>query len=109
EAMRQALDAAAVDEAITSEPAFTMLLERADGRRFSHAHGASTATTVYDSASTSKWVTATIILDLVDQGILSLDTTANAVLPGWTETAVDLRDLLSFTSGFSEEDVCLYL
>jgi len=107
--MATTLDQAGEDPAITTEPAFTLLLEAEDGRRFTHAHAGSTATTVYESASTSKWVTATVILDLVDQGLLSLDTTAHDELGFWTEPAVDLRDLLSFTSGFAQEPFCLNL
>src|SRR5689334_8270659 len=100
--MAAALDAAAVHQGITVDPDFTVLLETADGRTFRHSHGASSATTRYESASTSKWVTAVIILDLVDRGMLALDTTAHDVMPAyWTESAIDLRDLLSFTSGFA--------
>jgi CubicO group peptidase (beta-lactamase class C family) len=108
-AMRTTLDAAAVDPAITTDPVFTVMLEAGDGRRFVHSHGASTPTTVYESASTSKWVTAAVLLELVDRGELALDTTAHALIPFWTETAVDLRDLLSFTSGFAEEPLCINL
>jgi len=105
--MAATLDAAAVDPEITTDPDFTVLLETSDGRRFSYDHGASSATTRYDSASTSKWVTAVVVLDLVDRGVLALDTTANQLLPFWTETAVDLRELLSFTSGFTDEPTCI--
>ncbi len=105
--MGATLDTAGVDPAITKDPDFTVLLEAADGRRFTHAHGASSATTRYDSASTSKWVTAVVLMDLVDRGVLSLDTTAHALLPFWAETEVDLRDLLSFTSGFVDEPRCI--
>jgi CubicO group peptidase (beta-lactamase class C family) len=105
--MRTTLDAAATDATITSTPDFTVLLEAADGRRFTHAHGASTATTRYESASTSKWVTAAILLELVDRGTLALDTKAHDQISFWQETTVTLRDLLSFTSGFSDEPLCI--
>ena len=107
QAMRDALDAAATDPAITTVPDFTVLLETNAGRSFAHSHGASTATTVYESASTSKWVTAAVILDAVDRGMLALDTKANDLLPYWAETTVTLRDLLSFTSGFHDEPLCI--
>ena len=107
QAMSMALDAAALDTSITTDPDFTVLLETADGRRYTHSHGASTPTTVYESASTSKWVSAVVILDLVDRGMLTLDTKAHDLLAFWDETAVDLRDLLSFTSGFADEPPCL--
>jgi CubicO group peptidase (beta-lactamase class C family) len=107
--MSAMLDAAAVDPGITADPDFTVLLESADGRRYTHSHGASSPTTRYESASTSKWVSAVVILDLVDQGLLTLDTKVHDVVTYWTEPEVDLRDLLSFTSGFDEEPACLNL
>ena len=60
--MSAKLDVAAVDPNVTTDPDFTVMLERADGRRFVHSHGVSTETTRYESASTSKWVTATVII-----------------------------------------------
>lgn len=105
--MADALDAAAVDTSVTELPDFTLLLETEDGRRFTHSHGDSTADTRYESASTSKWVTAVVILGLVDQGLLTLDTTAHELIAFWDEPDVDLRDLLSFTSGFDDEPPCL--
>ena len=107
--MAAKLDAAAVNPSVTTDPNFTVLLETADGRRFTHSHGTSTPTTRYESASTSKWVTAVVILDLVDSGSLTLDTLAHDKLANWTETQVDLRDLLSFRSGFTSEPACLNL
>lgn len=65
--------------------------------------------TVYESASTSKWVTATIILSLVDRGFLSLDDRPQDFISWWPIGASDplynirLRDLLSFTSGLVVE------
>lgn len=107
--MASLLDAAAEDPAITTEPALTLLLEAEDGRRFTHSYAGSTATTPYESASTSKWVTAVVILDLVDQRVLALDTTADQLLTFWAEPSVDLRDLMSFTSGFGDEPFCINL
>lgn len=105
--MRTTLNAAAVDRQITRDPNFTLLLEADDGRRFTHSHGTSTATTRYESASTSKWVTAVVLLELVDRGVLSLATKARQHLSFWQEPNVDLRDLLSFTSGFIDEPLCM--
>jgi CubicO group peptidase (beta-lactamase class C family) len=102
--MRTALAAAAPD--LAASPDFTVLLEAADGRRFEYSGGASTPTTRYESASTSKWVTAAVLLELVDRGVLSLDDTANEHLSFWAETEVDLRDLMSFTSGYAEDAPC---
>jgi CubicO group peptidase (beta-lactamase class C family) len=59
-------------------------------------------------ASASKWVGATVILRLMDQGLLSLDTQAKTLLKdrngaAWTGNMgeIRLRHLLSFTSGIS--------
>jgi CubicO group peptidase (beta-lactamase class C family) len=101
------LDTAAKDPKITDNPDFTLLLETEDGRSYAHSNGPSTASTVYESASTSKWISAAIILDLVDQGLLTLDTKAHDLLPFWLETTVTLRQLLSFTDGFYDEPTCL--
>ena len=56
----------------TSEVDFSFAVERQDGRRYSYQRGASTLQTSYESASTSKLVSAVIILRLVEQGYLSL-------------------------------------
>jgi CubicO group peptidase (beta-lactamase class C family) len=100
------LDAAARDTKITDTSDYTVILERADGRRFTHSQGASTADTVYESASTSKWVTAAILLDLVDQGKLTLTSKPHEFISFFPESNVTLRDLLSFTSGYFEEAPC---
>lgn len=105
--MAATLDTTGADASITKDPDFTVLLETFDGRTFAHSHGASTADTPYESASTSKWVSAAVVLDAVDQKALALDTTAHDLRSFWTETSVTLRDLLSFTDGFNKEPLCL--
>lgn len=106
--MRLLLDKAGTDPTISSVADYTLMLERDDGRTFVHSHGTSTPTTVYESASTSKWVTAAVLLDLVDQGKLALTTTVASRLPLiWKESAVTLEHLLSFRSGFAEEPLCI--
>lgn len=107
--IRDKLDAAADDPSITGEPSFTLALETADGHRFVHSHGDSSLATRYESASTSKWVAATVILDLVDQGVLSLDDEPSKYLSFWEAKGVTLAHLLSFTSGFSKEALCFNL
>jgi CubicO group peptidase (beta-lactamase class C family) len=109
QAMAAALDAAADDASITNAPDFTVALETADGHRFVHSHGDSSLQTSYESASTSKWVAASVILDLVDQGKLRLDDAPSDYLPFWEAQGVTLAQLLSFTSGFSKEPLCLNL
>ncbi len=101
------LDAASADAEITSATNFTLLVERKDGRVLRHSHGSSTENTSYESASTSKWVSAAVILDLVDQGRLSLDAKAHDLIPTfWTEDKVTLSHLLSFRSGFVDAPPC---
>lgn len=107
--MTQTLMATAANTALSGSPDFTVLLETREGARFVHESGASTATTVYESASTSKWVTAAVILDLVDQGTLSLTSDPSTLLTFWATPGVTLRDLLSFTSGCADEPLCLNL
>jgi len=105
-AIAEKLDEAALDSQVTSEPNFTLALETGRGHRFVHSHGDSAIDTMYESASTSKWVAATVILDLVDQGVLSLDDEPSKYLPFWQAPGVTLSRLLSFTSGFSKEPLC---
>lgn len=104
------VDKQASDASVNSVADLTLMLERDDGRTFVHSHGLSTPTTLYESASTSKWVTAAVILDLVDQGKLDLTSTVASRLPViWKESSVTLEHLLSFRSGFAKEPPCLNL
>jgi CubicO group peptidase (beta-lactamase class C family) len=107
--MMAALDEAVADATITETPAFTLVLQTAGGHRFVHSHGDSSLDTPYESASTSKWVAAAVILDLVDRGVLSLDDSPSLYLPFWQAEGVTLAQLLSFTSGFSKEALCFNL
>lgn len=111
---------AELEQALTQQAAalpvdtdFTLLLERiSDGQRVTVAHGSSSAVTHYESASTSKWVSAVIILRLVDQGKLSLQDTPSRWIAEWPLGAehplsrMTLRQLLSFTSGLVDDPVC---
>src|SRR5688500_17734251 len=109
ENMRTSLMAAGQDPQVITDPDFALVLEAADGHQFRFEHGSATLTTVYESASTSKWVAAAVILDLVDQGILTLDDEPGDYLSFWRAPGVTLAQLLSFTSGFAEEALCLNL
>lgn len=106
--------ATALDSADTDAD-FSLMLRCASGGGFEHSIGASTPTTEYDSASTSKWVTATVILRLVDQRRLALDDHPQQYLDFWTRdpsvalSRITLRQLLSFTSGLHEEALCINL
>lgn len=77
----------------------------ADGRRFTWQRG-HTPDTVLELASASKWLTAATILQLVDDGVLSLDDHPQDHLDWATDdpddprSAITLAQLLSFTAGF---------
>ncbi|MBR7799549.1 serine hydrolase [Undibacterium fentianense] len=92
---------------------FSFGIEREDGRRYWFQRGASTMRTPYESASTSKMVSALIILRLVEQGYLKLedkpqDKIANWPIPSTVPlSTMSLANLLSFTSGLTEEPLCL--
>lgn len=96
-----------------SEVPFTLLLGDEEGTFFEGSKGDSSATTVYESASTSKWVAAAVILNLVDEGYLSLDSNVGEFVDWWTtdasdpRSAITLRQLLSFTSGLQPTAVAL--
>lgn len=98
---------------VDTDADFTLFVESNNGTQFIHNRGASTATTSYRSASTSKMVTASVILWLVEQGIISLGDHPQDYLDFWPTTGrhadIELRHLLSFTSGLTEEPLCLHL
>lgn len=97
-----------------SEVPFTYSIERSDGRTFTYSYGSSSLTTVYESASSSKLVTAVILMRLVDQGVLSLTDKPQDHIAGWPINSGDplynmtLSQLLSFRSGMSTELLCLH-
>lgn len=59
-------------------------------------------------ASSTKWVTSSILLRLVSQNLLSLETTTGKVL-GWKgeKGQITLKQLLNFTSGLPENIRCI--
>lgn len=102
--------------ATTTDTDFSLLLSRSDGREYVFERGESHANSQYESASTSKWVSAVVILHLVQQGYLSLDDHPQDHITDWPITdssnslyGITLRELLSFTSGLEVEPDCLNL
>jgi CubicO group peptidase (beta-lactamase class C family) len=70
----------------------------------------------YLIASASKWLTAMVIMNLVEQGVMNLDDRPQDYTPWWTSDPADARSritleqLLSFTAGFDTdpgEDSCV--
>jgi len=96
-----------------SEVDFSFALERQDGRRYNFNRGISTLQTSYESASTSKLVSAVIILRLVEQGYLNLTDRPQDRISSWPIGSGDslynltLAQLLSFTSGLMDGPLCL--
>jgi CubicO group peptidase (beta-lactamase class C family) len=76
-------------------------------KRFERMYGSFNPDQRVAIASSSKTVAGLVILRLIDQGFLTLDSTTGAVL-GWTgpQAAITLRQLLSFTSGLEREVPC---
>ncbi|MBN2715292.1 MAG: beta-lactamase family protein [Deltaproteobacteria bacterium] len=102
---------------VTDDVDFVFYLEAESGDVYEYARGAATMDTPYESASTSKWVSAAIILTLVDKGLLSLDDSPQDYLSEteWPVPAshslysITLAQLLSFTSGLNDDALCLNL
>lgn len=98
---------------VSTDTDFSLMVERRDGRVFSYNRGSSTMDTLYESASTSKLVSAVIILRLVDQGVLDLTDKPQKYITSWPLSSSDslynmnLAQLLSFTSGLETEPLCL--
>jgi len=81
---------------------------------YSHSCGGFSNTAYIEIMSAAKWVSATVLLRLVDQGVLSLDEKMSRVLKDrdghyWSGDMGDItmRRLLSMTSGISGEDLNL--
>lgn len=79
---------------------------------YSHSWKGFSNTAYIEIMSAAKWVSATVLLRLVDQGVLSLDEEMSRVLKDrdgnyWSGYMGDitLRRLLSMTSGISGEDL----
>ena len=79
-------------------------------KRFERMYGNFSADQRIAVASASKMVAGLVIMRLIEQGFLTLDSTTGNVL-GWTgpQSAITLRQLLSFTSGMEREAPCTLL
>jgi CubicO group peptidase (beta-lactamase class C family) len=104
---------AAIDEAQSNFPSgLAVEIATPDGVVYSRSRGGFTNSTRVLVASASKWVTSTVLLRLVDQGVLSLDEKMSGVLEDrygvpWSGPMgnITLRDLLSQTSGIHGDDL----
>lgn len=95
-----------------SDTDFTLYIRSETGYSYIHSTGVSTENTSYESASTSKWVTAAVILHSVIKGELSLDNNPQQYINGWQVTGnqslIELKHLLNFTSGLVNEPICIH-
>ncbi|KJE98047.1 beta-lactamase [Capsaspora owczarzaki ATCC 30864] len=115
-------DVGAAIDADTSMSSFTFIVLNAEGEQFAYYKNVSNtqrSTTRLSVASASKWVSASVLLRVVEDGDLVLDAPISTYLTWWNATSSDprsrvtLRNLLAFTSGFtspsvnSEGDPCI--
>ena len=92
---------------------YTFMVKNDKGKTLTYSQGKSTPKKLYRSASTSKWVTATIILELVQEEKLSLNDHPQKYLKFWDKkgnlSKITLKELLNFTSGLKKKPLCLNL
>ncbi|MFH1133279.1 MAG: serine hydrolase [Nanoarchaeota archaeon] len=82
---------------------------------FNYDRGGSTMDTEYQSASTSKWITAAVILSAIDKGKINLTDHPQDYIGFWNNSInktnslfnITLAQLLSFTSGLAIENDCV--
>lgn len=106
---------------MTTDADFSLKVESDDGRVFEYNRGSVTMNSKLESASTSKWVTGTIILSFLESAenlasskpLTLASRPQDFVTTNWPIATTDplynmtLRDLLSFTSGLTNETNCL--
>jgi len=96
-----------------SEVDFSFAVQRSDGRVYTFNRGASTLQTSYESASTSKLVASVMLLRLVERGYLHMTDRPQDYIALWpvgTNSplyAMTLENLMSFTSGLTQEPDCM--
>lgn len=99
-------------DGLKSADDFTLMVVNKAGREFVYNRGTSSRDSQYLSASASKFVTAVVLLALVDEGILALDDKPQDWIDFWPDTGLhadmQLKHLLSFTSGLQNSPLCVY-
>lgn len=79
----------------------------ADSLIFNFQAGQVTMDSVVGIASATKWISASVVLTLVDDGLISLDDTLGAYLPVFTQNGkgqITIRQCFSMTSGLISEE-----
>lgn len=80
-----------------------MVVKQKDSTFYQHEIGLAKLSTKIPVASASKWLSAAVILTLVDQGLLSLDDSIGKYLPSFSKYGKGhptIRQCLTHTSGF---------
>lgn len=86
-----------------------IIFNEQDEKIFEQNFGSFNADQTVAIASASKWVSGAVLLSLVGKNQISFDDTTGGIL-GWTKNSnVNLKQLLSFTSGMDNENLCLYM
>ena len=86
---------------------YAVVIGDANGVLLSREFGNFSVTDSHFIASATKWLAAMVIMDLVEQGVMSLDDHPQDYLVWWTTNPADprseitLEQLLSFTAGFN--------
>ncbi len=82
-----------------------MVIKQKDSTLYQHQIGLAKLDTKIPVASASKWLSAAVILTLVDQGLLSLDDSIGKYLPAFSKYGKGhptIRQCLTHTSGFPD-------
>jgi CubicO group peptidase (beta-lactamase class C family) len=93
-------------------PTGTLQVGNKSGILYKYEKGGSLLTTRINVASASKWVSSSLFMTLVRDGIMSLNDRPGKYLPWWTSSPSDprynitLKKLLSFTSGLADGIIC---
>ena len=84
-------------------------VEQDDAVIFERAYGGYTTVDAVPIGSASKLLSTLVILTLVREGFLSLETPSGALVPGWPKdkAGITLRTLLAQTSGLPARSDCL--
>lgn len=97
-----------VIDAIEASPIedVTVVIGNADGEQFRYTKGDFNDQQLHPIASASKWLTAIYAMQLVEDGLLSLDANPQDYLADWPSDPSDplsditVRQMLAFTTGF---------
>jgi len=73
-------------------------------------YGTSQPSSMFWTASAGKWFAGVTVMSVVDDGLISLDTTVGQLFPTYTGTtkgSITLRQLMSHTNGFGGGSPCM--